>query len=78
MQPTAATSPTLKFFTAPQRQLRGRHLVSRHYRISGVRPFVAGRMQVGVADAAIKNFDLDICRSGFATFKRKRTKRRCG
>ena len=35
-------------------------LVARHGRILGEAPFVAGEVQVGVADAAIEDFNLHI------------------
>ena len=41
-------------------------------------PFVAGDMDIGVADAAVQNLDLDIERVGFAALDGGRTERRSG
>ena len=43
--------------------------------ISGPAPFAAGRMDIGMADAAKEDVDLDIGRAGIAAFERKRGKR---
>ena len=42
------------------------NFMSRKARVDRIMPFVAGLMQVGMANAAIENFDLDVLRSGVA------------
>jgi hypothetical protein len=43
-----------------------------------IAPLVAGLVEIGVADAAEQNFDLDVVRSGIAPFDGGGSKRRCG
>ncbi len=50
--------------------------VAGHARISGAAPFIAGGVQIGMADAAVKNLDLNIVRAGIATLKVERRERR--
>ena len=53
-------------------------LMSGNVRIDGVVPFVAGGMQVGMADAAIEDLDLDILRARIAALEGGERERRGG
>ncbi len=67
MQPTAARSPGLKWVTfGAGLGHPADHFMPRQARVDRVMPFVAGLMQIGMADAAIENFDLNIRRAGVA------------
>ena len=51
------------------------NFVSRHARIRRAVPFVAGDVDIRVADAAIQNLNLHIVRAGRATLKVERRER---
>ena len=54
-------------------------LMTRHRRIERVLPFIAGRMQIRVADATVKNLDLHIIRTRTTAFDLERRQRTgCG
>src|SRR6185437_7914105 len=53
-------------------------LMSRHAGINGVLPLVAHRVQIRVADSAIKNFNLNIAWPGFPALEGKRGQRGFG
>src|ERR1035437_596563 len=52
------------------------HLVAGNHRIDRVAPLVADHVQVGVADAAVEDFDGDFRGAGFAAFKAEGSKGR--
>ena len=54
------------------------NFVSRHHGINRVAPFVAGLMDVGVADAAIEDLDLDVVGTHIPALEAERRKRICG
>jgi hypothetical protein len=54
------------------------NLVTRHGRIKGVFPLITRRMQVGMADTAIKDLDLHIFGTGFTTLNFKGRQRTRG
>ena len=79
MQPTAARSPGLNFFT--RRADAGHapdHFVARHAGISCPAPFIADDVDIRVADAAKKNLDLHVMSSRRAALDGKRRERRFG
>lgn len=47
------------------------NFVSGHDGVDGVSPFVACRMKIGMADAAIQDFYLDVLRARLTAFERK-------
>src|SRR5579872_7062674 len=69
----ASHSGKIANLEAPHLAANFRHaphnFVARYYRINGILPFIADGMQIGVADSAKKNFDLNIARPNFAALK---------
>ncbi|HEX8897280.1 MAG TPA: hypothetical protein VF751_01165, partial [Chthoniobacterales bacterium] len=64
------------FHVAPDFDDAADDLVAGHARILGAAPLAARRMQIGMANAAKKNVDLDIARAGIAAIEGKRRERR--
>ena len=64
MQPTAARSPVLNGSFGAGLGYPADNFMTRKARVDCVMPFVACLMKVGMANAAIEDFDLDVVRSG--------------
>jgi len=66
MQPTPTMSFCLWRVTWLPTAVTRPMILARHYRVDGVAPFIANRMQVGMADAAVLDLDLHVMGAGVA------------
>ena len=79
MQPTPARSPSRNLVTSrPTARHAADDLVAGHDRVDGPAPLVARLVQVGVADAAVQDVDLDVVGQRLAACDRERRQGRRG